>query len=208
MAHPLDRTDHPWRSRVAVSLAHVATAAAWLVPTLAAATEEGHEGGGDSTLLLIRALNFVACFALLFVLLRRPLGGFLRQRTKDIADKLNQAKLHREEVAAMLVAERRRCEDITREIQQLSESGRIEAQKEYENVVAAARKEADRIVAMVDSRIAAETAQAKLTLRAYAAELAVELAERNLVDEMGPEIDAKLRRAFMKSEAAKDRPTG
>ncbi|KKC41237.1 ATP F0F1 synthase subunit B [Devosia epidermidihirudinis] len=114
----------------------------------------------------------------------RVIGKMLDKRIQQIADELEAAQKLREEAAALLVE---------------YEQKRIAAEGEAEEIIAAAKQEAERLTAdaqtalsemvtrrtkAVEDKIAQAEAQAVAEVRARSADVAIEAARAVLTDEM------------------------
>lgn len=150
----------------------VAIAAVVAAPTVAFASDEEV----DAAQLLLQAVNLVIVLGVLFYFARKPILEYFAMRRSDIkrdleasADLLTAAEHRNSQIQRKLV-------DLESQLVEIVETSRRRADDESERILAEARKTAERIHG--DAKIAAEQelVRARRTLRAEAAELAVELA--------------------------------
>jgi F-type H+-transporting ATPase subunit b len=154
----------------------VAVAGVVAVPTAAFASEDKV----NARELLLQAINLVIVLGVLFYFARKPILEYFATRRSDIkrdletsADLLTAAEHRNSQIQRKLV-------DLESQLVEIVEASRRRADDESERILAEARKTADRI--HDDAKIAAEQefVRARRTLRAEAAELAVELASEIL----------------------------
>jgi F-type H+-transporting ATPase subunit b len=158
--------------------------------------EEGHEEGGTRQLIW-KIVNFVAFFGLLFYFLRKPASDFFAARTAAIQKEMVEAKAARE-------AAEKRLAEIEQKLARLAEEiAAFRAEAGREDLVTAERMrqqteaEAAKILASAEAEIDTLARAARLDLKTYTAELAVELAKERLQREMTPETQGRLVKRFV-----------
>lgn len=155
-------------------------------------TEEAEGGHGGTKELIWKIVNFVAFFGLLFYFLRKPAGEFFANRTAAIQREMVEAKAAREK------AERRLAE-IEQKLARLSEEiAEFRAAAGREDVITAERMrqeteaEAAKILANAEAEIDTMARTARLELKTYTAQLAVELAKERIQKEMDAQSQERL----------------
>lgn len=158
--------------------------------------EEAH-GHFDLAAFLGQVLNFVALFGGLAFLLRKPLEEYLKGRVEQVASRLRQSEVLREEARRKLEEARTRLDDLAGEIRALIDQARKEAEGEREAIRGEAEKEAERLRKLAREEIEAMVRLRIRDLKAYAIDLSVSLAEKRIKERLTPELHRKLiRRAI------------
>jgi len=153
--------------------------------------EGGHEEGGTKQLIW-KIVNFVAFFGLLFYFLRKPASDFFAARTAAIQKEMVEAKAARE-------AAEQRLAEVEQKLARLGEDiAAFRAEANREDLLTAERmrkqteEEADKVLANAKAEIEILARAARLDLKTYTAQLAVEIAKQRIQKEMTPEIQARL----------------
>jgi F-type H+-transporting ATPase subunit b len=166
----------------------LSSAALWLLfcatPVFAAEAHEASE--------LPRIVNFTILAAVLAFVLRKPLADFLKARTEEIRERLQEART-RDSSAEV---ERRRAQELLaslpQEVQKAKEEARRAAEAERERILRTAEQEAARIRSIARKEIEAEVEAGRRKLFARATELAVTLAEKKIASTMNDADRARL----------------
>ncbi|HKC23899.1 MAG TPA: ATP synthase F0 subunit B [Thermoanaerobaculia bacterium] len=163
---------------------------------VAARAPEGEEQAAHGFLgvptIAWQVANLSLFLVLLWVLLKKPLGRFFGDRRREVEDANRKAE-----------ADRRRAEELAREIDvRLSgievEIARLrthaveESEAEQKQLLAEAEADAARIVARGSNEIETRVREARKELTAFAADLAVEMADEILRKSVTPEDQARL----------------
>jgi len=148
----------------------------------------------DTAYWVCIVLNFIVVFAVLWFLLRKALPTVFRNRTEAIQRRLEEARKASEEARVRLAAVEERLSRLDSEIEQMRHEAEANAQVEEQRVLAAAEEERRRIVESAEQEIAQAANVSRRELKAYAADLAVELAEKNI--RIAESTDEKLVRNF------------
>lgn len=156
-----------------------------------AAEAEGH-GGNQLKDFLYRVLDFGITFGLLFYFLRKPLKNFLRQRRQKLSDELEQARQLQADAEARYEATRKQLADADARIATLAEEIREDGRRQCAQLEEQARAMAAEIRAEATRGAEREIAAARRQLHETAVELAVELAEARLKQQLAPEDQARL----------------
>lgn len=156
--------------------------------TLSGASPALAAEGGE----LPRIINFAVLAAILVLVLRKPLAGYLNAKTEQIREQLKETKSKQERADA----ERTKSEDLLArlddEVQKARDEARRAAEAERERIVKSAEQEAARIREIARKEIEAEVEAGRRRLSARATELSVELAHKKLRSAMGPEDQTRL----------------
>lgn len=144
---------------------------------------EGDDGGNPlleaSPGLMIWTL---VIFAITLFILRRyvfgPVGQAIEKRRASIARSIDEAERSRDEAQELLEDYKRRLEEARREADVMREQGRKDGERQSAELVGAAHKQRDRVIADAQSQIDAQTRQAASGLRDDVVALALLAAER------------------------------
>jgi F-type H+-transporting ATPase subunit b len=139
-------------------------------------------------------LNFVVVAGLLYVFLKKPLAAFFRERTDAIQNSIEEARRASQDAGARLAQIEGRLSRLDGEIAELRNASEAAADEEEKRQQEAAREDAARIVRSAEQEIDSAARLARRELRAYAAELAVSLAEKKI--QVTPAADQELVRRF------------
>jgi len=148
------------------------------------------EHGGN--LLFWKLVNTVILIAILYWLLRKPVSQFISDGINAVISKFEKAKKEKEEALKLLKQAERKSEEAKAEAEKILAYSKELAQKEREQILAEAKSTAERIIAMADEEIEKEVFKAKEELKKFAAQKAVELAEKKLKGSITPEENKKL----------------
>jgi F-type H+-transporting ATPase subunit b len=140
------------------------------------------------------AANFVIITAVILMILRKKLPGWFSGRTQTIQASMKEAQRASAEAQARLADIEARLARMDQEVAALRASAEAEGTQEEQRIHAAAEEDKRKIIAAAETEIVALSRLAQRELKAYAAALAVELAEQRVqVDE---ETDRRLVRDF------------
>jgi F-type H+-transporting ATPase subunit b len=166
-----------------------APGAAW------AAEAEGDRWG--VFLPLGRLLNLILVIAVLIWVARKPLSSFFASRSQAIRDQLAEAQQARKEAEAKLAEIEARMSSLDDELAGIKAAAEQEAQAEQQRLVAEAERDAQKVVERARREIEGMTRAAQLELRSHAAELAVQLAEQKIRQEMTEDDRSRLFARFV-----------
>lgn len=124
--------------------------------------------------------NFAVIAALIFWAGRKTLPGFFRDRTASIQKAMQEAQKASEEARRKLAEIDARLSKLDIEIDAMREAAEKEGTAEAARIEAAAKDDARKIVAAAEQEIAAAAKAARRQLTAYAADLAVGLAQKQI----------------------------
>lgn len=129
-------------------------------------------------------LNFVIVAVAIFWFSKKNLPGMFRNRTAMIQKAMEEARQASADANRRLSEVEARLSKLGAEIAAMSAAGEKEAAAEEERIKAAAEEDARRIVAAAEHEIDAAAKSARRDLTAFAADLAVSLATKQIrVDE-------------------------
>jgi F-type H+-transporting ATPase subunit b len=171
-------------------IAAIAVAAALLAPAAALAASEGH--GLPWTDFVKRCINFGILAVAVVLILRKPLGKALGERSENIKNELAELEAKKAEAEKAYKEMERRLADAQSEREQILADFRAQGEREYEKIVDNAKSLAERIKSQAQFTIEQETSQAKAELRREVAELSAQVAEDLLKQNIKPEDQARL----------------
>jgi len=158
--------------------------------------------------IIVAALNFLVFFAVLYLVVLKPIGATLRERRARIEQGIHdadQARIERAagEAAALaeLHAARREAREILERAQKLAEESRAAD-------VAATREELERMRVRASAEIEAEKTRAIADLRTEVATLALDAAGRVVGETMSSDRQRRLVEEYLAESAASARPAG
>ena len=125
-------------------------------------------------------LNFVVIAAVIIWAGRKYLPGTFRDRTSAIQKAMQEAQKASEEARRRLADIESRLMKLDVEIGMMRESAEREASIEEARIQAAAEEDAAKVIASAEQEIAAAIKAARRELTAYAADLAVALAQKQI----------------------------
>jgi F-type H+-transporting ATPase subunit b len=125
-------------------------------------------------------LNFVVIAAAIFWLSKKNLPGLFRNRTASIQKAMEEARKASEDANRRLAEIEARLSKLDAEIGGLRAAAEKEAAAEEQRIKAAAAEDARKIVESAEQEIAAAAKSARRELTAYAADLAVSLAKKQI----------------------------
>lgn len=140
----------------------------------AAGEQEGKKGGHE---LLFKVINFLLLAGGLSYLLRKPLSDFFASRSASIRKSLEEGRTALEASQAQLQAVEEKLRHLEEEIAAFKASAAKEVEAERQRLRQAAAEEAEKILESARAQMETSVRAAKLDLKSYAAQQAVELAE-------------------------------
>jgi F-type H+-transporting ATPase subunit b len=154
------------------------------------------EGGAAHTSIfkdyLWKIINFGILAFILFKYGRKPLQSFLKQRAELIEKTLKEAREAKEaaEKALLKVEERLKTKD--KEIEEILSLTKRSGEVERENLMEQGDRLKEKILEQAKANIAYELKHAKEAIKAEAAEVAIELAEKKLKEKLTKEEQERL----------------
>jgi F-type H+-transporting ATPase subunit b len=139
-------------------------------------------------------LNFAVIFFAIAGLMRKMLPGYFRGRTSTIQKGIEEARKMSEDARRRLAEVEGRLSHLDAEIAGMRREADENAKAEEQRLLAAGEEERKRIVASAEQEIEMAANSARRELKAYVAELAVQLAEKKI--RVSKDTDEALVRAF------------
>lgn len=146
-------------------------------------------------------INFAIIAFFIIKFMRSGLPAAFRKRTEDIRKGIEDAQRTSEDAHRRLTAIESRLSHLDTEINEMRARADLEAREEEARIAASAEEEKRKIVEGAEREIEQASSQAKRELQRYAAQLAIDQAERQL--QVTPQDDQTLVRDF-----AAQLPTG
>ena len=129
---------------------------------------------------LSMVVNFLVIAGIIFWAGRKALPGILRDRTAAIQKAMQEAQMASEEARRKLADIETRLMKLDVEIGMMRDAAEKEGAAEEARIQAAAQEDARKIVASAEQEIAAAAKAARRQLTAYAGDLAVALAQKQI----------------------------
>lgn len=136
--------------------------------------------GVEKAYWLSVVINFLVVFGFLWFMLRKFLPTLFRQRTESIQKRMEEARKASEEARRRLADVEGRLSRLDTEIAQMRNEADAAAHNEEQRLMTAAEEERRRIVQSAEQEISMAANAARRELKAYAADLAVSLAEKKI----------------------------
>ncbi len=155
-----------------------------------AAEEEAHGGILDE--YKWKVLNFAILVFVLVWFTRKPLKEFLRKRTELIEKTLKEAQEAKELAQKALSAVEDRLKLKDKEIEEIISRSKSTAEREKDVLVKQGEQMREKILEQAKNNIDYELRLAKDSIKAEAAEIAVELAEKKLKERLTKEEQIRL----------------
>lgn len=173
--------------------------ALWLAPgaVLAAAEGEPHANVFDPWMEFSRVLNFLVVLFGLYFLLRKPIRGVMAKRREGIERTLREAEEARAEAKRLREDYGRRTAELERELEEIRAQTRAGQDALRARLLQEGSEAADRVMEHARLAIEQETRKAEQRLRSRAALLALDLAEKALERELGPEDQRRFVRDYI-----------
>lgn len=143
---------------------------------------------------LLISLNFAAVAILVAIAAKSKLPSYFRIRSETIHMSMAEARRTSADAQSRLSEIEARLARIDSEINEMRVGAEKQGQQEEERIRAGAEQDKAKILAAVDQELAAAQRMAERNLKAYAAALAVELAERRI--KIDPDTDRRLVHRF------------
>jgi F-type H+-transporting ATPase subunit b len=171
--------------------------AALVLPGLVTAAEETHgeeaeHGAGGSGELIFKWINFFIVFGGGGYFAAGPFRRWVAGQRQAIKDRIAEAQTEKRQAEERLAQIEQRLAGLEEEIKALRREAVEDAAAEGNRIAETARREAERILATTVMEIDSAGRAARLELRAYAARLAVTLAEQRIQERLTPKIHAVL----------------
>jgi F-type H+-transporting ATPase subunit b len=134
----------------------------------------------DKAYWVLVGINFLILFVILWIMLKRNLPGAFKARTESIQKRMEEARTASEDARRRLSEVESRLSRLDAEIAQMKAEAEASARVEEQHIMEAAEEERRRIVQATEQEIASAANAARRELKALAAELSVDLAEKKI----------------------------
>jgi F-type H+-transporting ATPase subunit b len=155
-----------------------------------------------TTARIFEGINFVIIFLLIAIPLGKLLPKAIRKRSQTLRDGIKNAREATEDAKTRLSAVEAKLAGLDEEIQKIGAQVELESLEDQARIKAAIKEESARIVASAEQELSVAAAQARRELRRFAADLAIQHAEKQLA--LTPETDRALIAEFI-GQVAGDR---
>jgi len=166
----------------------------FVVPALAS---DGGGGGGaliqpQVGTIFWTVITFICLAFLLGRFAWKPLMGALDEREKSIQESIDQARQDRETAEGLLTEHRALLDQARRERAEALAAGQRDAERLKAEILDEARGQREKLLTQTEAQVAASLRQARAELRAVAADLAVQAAEKLLTKNLDDPTQRKL----------------
>ncbi|MEW6600832.1 MAG: F0F1 ATP synthase subunit B [Nitrospirota bacterium] len=177
-----------------------------LFSVVAFAAEGGGHGEAHFTYKdwLWPVINFAILLFVLIFFGRKPIGEYFKNRTAMIEKSLREASEAKELAQKTLNEVRERLKNTDVEINQIIEAARKSGEKEKEAIIAEGERLKEKIIEQAKANIDFELQKAKETIKNDAALLALELAEKQIKEQLGQKEQEALIGDYIKRLEAKN----
>lgn len=143
------------------------------------------------------SLTFLTFVGILVAWVRKPLAGFLENRSSEVRRALEEAQQAKAEAEARAAESEERLRKLDEEVAALKDDFRRRGEAELERLEAAAKSTSERIAKDAEDTISAEYEKARESLKAEGARLALELAEERIKGAVGNQDHDRLHQSFI-----------
>jgi F-type H+-transporting ATPase subunit b len=154
----------------------------------------------DTTSYIFLAINFAVIFLAIVIPLGRAMPKIFRKRSETLSYSLQAAREATADANARLKAVEAKLAGLDEEMKKFREQVEQDSLEDEKRIKATIGEESARILAAAEQEIGVAAAQARRGLRNFAAELAIEHAEKQLT--LTPETDRALIAEFVAGVAA------
>ncbi len=173
-------------------------AACWLALLSPVRAAEEAAGAGHSNEMLWRVVNFAILAGGLGYLVKKNAGPFFASRSEQITRELHEARQVTEQSERRARAMEERFARLDHEIQEMRHQAKSEMAAEHARLARETEQALRKVAAQAEQDMAAAAKSARLELRAYAAALAVGLAEKRIAERLTPQNQQALVGAFVR----------
>jgi len=159
---------------------------------IAFGAEEGEAHASLFKDYMWKIINFAILVIVLYKFGKKPLQSFLKQRAELIEKTLKEAKEAKELAEKALRQVEVRLKDKDKEIETILSMSKKSGEDERGRLIEQGDNLRDKILEQAKTNIAYELKQAKEAIKAEAAEIAIELAEKKLKEKLTKEEQEKL----------------
>ncbi len=160
----------------------------------------------ETTARIFEGINFAIIVLAIGIPLFRILPKALRNRAEKVRAGIESARKETEDAYARLSAIEAKLAGLDGEIAQIRAQVEVESREDEKRIKSTIKEESERIVAAATQEIGSTAAQARRSLRHFAADLAIEQATKQLA--ITPETDRALIAEFLGDAAVAAAPKG
>lgn len=153
--------------------------------TVTAFAAEGGEHAFAWKELMWPVINFAILVFVLVKFGKKPIRDFLKKRTELIEKSLKEAEEAKELARKALVEVKERLKNTDREIDEILTAAKKAGEKEKETIIAEGEKLRSKILEQTKANIEFELQKAKKAIKSEAALAALELAEKQIKEQLG-----------------------
>jgi F-type H+-transporting ATPase subunit b len=145
----------------------------------------------------VKFFNLALVVGLLIFLLRKPVKNFFSERARQIDESLDSAKQARDEAQQRLAEVEERIAGLEQRMAEILDKARKEGEVEKTRIIAAAEREAERILELAKHEIENRSKATRKELKTFTVDEAIEHARKLLHERLGPEKDEHLIDLFL-----------
>ena len=144
-------------------------------------------------------VNFAALVTILYLFLSKSIRiqEVFKKESDEIREAIESARKAKEEAERQMALMDERMSQMTEEVAKIKGNALQEAEEEKRKILESAEKEAQRIVEMAHREVDNEVREARMTLRKYVANLAVEKGKTIIKEEIEENDQRKLIRGYI-----------
>jgi F-type H+-transporting ATPase subunit b len=143
------------------------------------------------------SITFLVFVGLLYAALKKPLGGYIEQRSNEVKNALEEAQKAKREAEAKAREYEERLSKLDGELDQLKSDFKTRGEAEMKRLEAAGKAAAERILKDAEDTIAAEFEKAQTALKLEASRLALDLAEDQIRGRIAAADHMRLEQGFI-----------
>lgn len=147
--------------------------------------------------IIMQWLNFGILLFLMYILLYKPLMGFLDARSKKISDDIDEALNNKEESVKVLDSYKKKIKEIQSEADKIFDAARKKAELEKARIIDSAQSESRQIIESAKKEIALETSKARDQLKGEVSSLVMACSEKVLEREINDQDHQKVIQDFL-----------
>lgn len=163
---------------------------------------EHKEGGHEEPSILWKWANFFLLAGVLFAVVGKQAGPYFAQRNKEISGSLEDARKLRADSEARVADIERRVANLESEMNSLRATSKTEMAAEADRIRQETARLIEKMQAHGSGEIESATKQARMELKNYSAELALDLARQQVRQRMTPETEEALAAGFVQQLAS------
>ncbi len=163
-----------------------------LIPFLLSMSSAEESSAANSMDFIGKVINFLVLFGGLGYLLKKPLGNFLLGRARSLQSSMKEAKESRQKAEEGLKEVELRLEMLDEEIQEIRQKAEAEGADIHKNIVRKTDEDVEWLRNLTHQEIERLTQASIQEIREHMANLATELARKNILARMTEENQSSL----------------